>query len=119
MPRINTRAIAKLEEAQKALKKLGRSTPTEAGQAFAAELIATLKKGKPAVATLGDETVSFKPEDVRVSRTHVMIGKIDVPLTLVRYDNNDNYVMNILVDDVNLLAETCKLEIGSPVFAAA
>lgn len=74
MAKRNTRAIAKLQEAQKVMRKLGRSQDTTAGMAFAQDLINLLERGKHMEMTFGADNITFKPDDVRVSRTRVMIS---------------------------------------------
>lgn len=109
MPKTNTRAISKLLDAHKILKKQGRSADTSAGQAFALDLIRILETGKPAILTIADETYPFKPSDVRVSRTRVTIGKCELGLTTIQDSENGEegeYATVMLVDEVNLLGET-------------
>ena len=114
MPKTNTRAIAKLLEAHKVLKKQGRgNNDTSAGQAFALDLVRHLETGKPGVLKMGDEYVyPFKPADVRVSRTRVSIGKCEnLCLGMLQSDEDGGYAVNMLVDEVNLLGETMPLRI--------
>ena len=111
MPKTNSRAIDKLLEAHKILKKQGRSADTSAGQAFALDLVRLLEKNEPAVLTVADETYPFKPCDVRVSRTRVTLGKCELGLTTLQDGEDGEYSVVMLVDEVNLLGETVPVRI--------
>lgn len=115
MSKTNARAIAKLLEAQKTLKKLGRSSDTSVGIAFASDLIRLLEKGKPCEIALGDERYGFKPCDVRVSRTRVQLGKINLNLGTLQSGTDEDYEVTMLVDEVNLLAETVPVRLAQAV----
>ncbi len=113
MPKTNSRAIAKLIDAQKILKKQGRNADTSAGQAFARDLIRILETGKPAILTMGDDSYPFKPADVRVSRTRVGIGGFDASLCHLAGGTDGDYELTILVSDVPgaELAETYEVRL--------
>lgn len=108
MPKTNSRAIDKLLEAHKILKKQGRSVDTSAGQAFALDLVKLLEKNEPGVLTIDNETYPFKPCDVRVSRTRVTLGKCELGLTTLQDGQDGEYSVVMLVDEDgdNLLGET-------------
>lgn len=89
MPRINTRAVAKLQEAQKVLKKLGRNFDTSGGTAFAGELIAMLEKAKPFCLNVNGHSFTYRPDDVRVSKTSVYLGNVHIGLTTVVRDHDE------------------------------
>jgi hypothetical protein len=91
MPKTNSRAISKLLEAQKTLKKLGRTHDTTAGQAFANDLVRMLERGKEGTLSIGNNTMTFKPADVRVSRTRVMIGQMTVCLSALAGGTDGEY----------------------------
>ena len=112
MPKTNSRAISKLLDAQKILKKQGRSADTSAGQAFALDLVRHLETGKPGLLTIGDETHPFKPCDVRVSRTRVTLGHCELGLTSLQGGSDGDYETVMLVDDVNLLGETVPVRLA-------
>lgn len=113
MPKTNSRAIGKLLEAHKILKKQGRSADTSAGQAFALDLVRHLETGKPCVLTIGDETYPFQPCDVRVSKTRVTLGKRELGLTTLQDGDDGEYTVVMLVDEDgdNLLGETVPVRI--------
>lgn len=89
MAKRNTRAIAKLQEAQKIMRKLGRSQDTTAGMAFAQDLINLLERGKHMEMTFGADNVTFKPDDVRVSRTRVMVANRMITMCKLVDGNGD------------------------------
>lgn len=100
MAKTNTRAIAKILEAHKVLKKLGRSSDTAAGQAFALDLVQLLEKGKPMTVTIGNEAPKmFRPDDVRVSRTKVMLGKIEIGMMSLTGGTDGAYEVRGFEDD--------------------
>ncbi len=113
MPKTNSRAIAKLIDAQKILKKQGRNADTSAGQAFARDLVRILETGKPAIVTIGEDRYPFKPADVRVSRTRVTIGGFDASLCHLVGGTDGDYELTVLVSDVPgaELAETCNVRL--------
>lgn len=79
MPRLNSRAIAKLEDAAKCLDKLERRNLTR-GSAFARALCDLMKTSKELALTVDGRTQTFKPCDVRVSRTRVTMGTTTLTL---------------------------------------
>lgn len=89
MARINTRAIAKLQEAHSVLKKQGRRFATEGGIAFTEDLIRLIESGKNGIVVLGDMEYPFKQQDIRVSRTHVNFGKMEIVLGTIQSSNDD------------------------------
>ena len=91
MPKTNSRAISKLLEAHKILKKQGRSADTSAGQAFALDLVRHLETGKPGIVTIGEQSYPFKPADVRVSKTRVTLGKVEIGLTTLQDGEDGEY----------------------------
>lgn len=103
MSKFNQRAIAKLLEAQKILRKVGRSADTSAGQAFAGDLIRLLETGKPITVEISDEgdmvaQATVKPADVRVSKTTVILGKQEIPLCHLQNGTDGDYELLMLVE---------------------
>jgi hypothetical protein len=89
MARINTRAIEKLLEAHRVLKKESRRFCTQGGMAFTEELIRLIESGKNGIVVLGEEEFPFKQQDIRVSRTHVNFGKMEIVLGTIQPGNDD------------------------------
>jgi len=112
MPKTNTRAIDKLLEAHKVLKKQGRTSDTSAGQAFALDLVRMLEKNEAGIVTIDDETYPFKPCDVRVSRTRVTLGDCELGLTSLQDGEDGEYSVVMLVDEVNLLGQTVPVRLS-------
>ena len=96
MPRLNSRAIAKLEEAAKCLDKLERRNLTR-GATFARNLCTLMQSGKELTLTTDGRSQTFKPCDVRVSRTRVTLGSRT--LTLGSIQSNDEGGYEISDDD--------------------
>lgn len=83
MPRLNSRAIAKLEDAAKCLDKLERRDLTR-GSTFARALCDLMKTGKELKLTVDGRSQTFKPCDVRVSRTRVTMGTTTLALGTIQ-----------------------------------
>mgnify|MGYP001197651229 CR=1 FL=1 len=111
MPKTNSRAIGKLLEAHKILKKQGRSADTSAGQAFALDLVRHLETGKPGIVTYGGKEVAFKPSDVRVSRTRVSLGNIEIGLTSLQGGEDGEYEAVVIANETDQDRETVPVRI--------
>lgn len=90
MPRPNSRAIAKLEEAAKFLDKQERRALTK-GATFARSLCALLQTGKDIALTIANRTQTFKPCDIRVSRTRVSVGNTTFVLGSIQDNDEGGY----------------------------
>lgn len=111
MPKTNTRAIGKLLDAHKILKKQGRSADTSAGQAFALDLVRHLETGKPGIVTFNGQPHTFKPSDVRVSRTRVSLGNIEIGLTSLQGGDDGEYEAVVHTNETDQDIETVPVRI--------
>jgi hypothetical protein len=103
MPRLNSRAIAKLEDAAKCLDKLERRDLTR-GPTFARALCDLMRTGKELKLVVDGRSQTFKPCDVRVSRTRVTLGTTSLTRGTIQsgdeggfevHDNSEAYPISI------------------------
>ena len=94
MPRINERALNKLMDAAKLLDKDEKRGVTR-GASFARALcgLMTANPGKDLVLAIGSDSRTFKPADIRVSRTRFTLAARTICLGHIDDDSDGGYLV--------------------------
>ena len=102
----NIRAINQLVAAQLSLALKAPTQEPCLGIDFAEGLISHLDTDKPGVVTMGEMAFDFECSDVNVIGTNVHFGSFEISLDQIIAHDVGPFGVNMLVDEVNLLAET-------------